>query len=208
VTRTPSQRSSEHTPFIVVVSGGTASGKTSITARVAARTGALVIQHDRYYFDVLNPQGHNFDAPEALETDLLVKNLTDLRNGHSTHLPVYDFKTHSRTPHTERMEPGPLILVEGILTLTDERVRGLADLTVFVRAADDVRLARRLRRDLVERGRDAHSVLDQYLATVRPMHLAHVAPTESLSQLVLDGEAPIETSVEALLAALTPAQIA
>ena len=194
-------------PFIVVIAGGTASGKTTVAVQAAARLGALLLHHDRYYKDVAQPRGHNYDHPDALDTARLVADLDTLRAGQTAHLPVYDFRTHSRQAHTEQVQPTPVIIVEGILTLADPQLRARADLAVFVDAPADVRLARRVLRDVADRGRDLVGVIDQYLGTVRPMHESFVEPTRALASLVLNGTAPVDTLVQTLTEALTRAQV-
>lgn len=189
-------------PFVVLLGGGTASGKTTIAHRLSLQTGALHIAHDRYYRDVPVPRGHNYDHPDALDTARLVADLARLRAGEVAELPVYDFPTHRRAPYTEPVSPRPLIVVEGILALHDAGLRANADLPVFVHAADDLRFARRVLRDVGERGRDVGGVVTQYLDTVRPMHHAFVEPSRAYARLVLDGEGDLELAVEALLAAL------
>lgn len=190
------------TPFVFGIAGGTASGKTTVARELAERTGALLVSHDRYYRDLLRPELANFDHPEALETSLLVEHLGELRGGRAVALPTYDYATHRRTPTTERVSPRPVIVVEGILVLADAALRACFDLKVYVDAPDDVRLARRLRRDVRERGRTLEGVLDQYLATVRPMHLAHVEPSRAHADLVLDGTHRSTTLVDHLAAAI------
>jgi len=189
---------------LIVIAGGTASGKTT-AALIAARRlpEALLIHHDRYYRDIPHPRGFNFDHPDALDTDGLVADLERLKAGQPVDLPVYDFSRHARAAHTERVAPCPLVMVEGILTLAHPGLAAMADLRVYVHTPDDIRLARRLRRDILERGRTVESVLDQYLQTVRPMHLAWVAPCEAGADLVLDGTAPPELVGEALAEAIT-----
>lgn len=189
-------------PFLALIGGGTASGKTTIAREVATRTGALHLCHDRYYKDVPNPVGHNYDHPDALDTSRLVEDLQHLVEGRPAELPVYDFPTHRRQPHTERVHPRPLILVEGILVLEDPRLRDLARCCIYVDAADDLRLARRILRDVVSRGRDPFGVVKQYLDSVRPMHLQFVGPCRAFADLVVSGETSIEESVEAVLAGL------
>lgn len=189
-------------PYLVVVAGGTASGKTTAAAGAAARMGALLIHHDRYYKDILNPRGHNFDHPDALDTDRLVADLARLQAGLPADLPIYEFKHHRRLAETERVAPLPLILVEGILTLSDPRLVTMADLRVFVDAPADIRLARRVRRDVAERGRDVGGVLDQYLATVRPMHEQFVEPARGVADLLLNGTAPIDLVIQSLIHAV------
>ena len=187
-------------PFVVGIAGGTASGKTTLAERAAARVGAALVTHDRYYFDA--DASTNFDHPDSLDTAGLAAHLDALREGRPVDLPVYDFATHRRAPRTERLAPRPLVFVEGILVLSSAELRRRFDLTVFVYAAADVRLIRRVRRDIAERGRDLESVLSQYLATVRPMHETYVEPSAAHAALVLDGEGPLDGEVERLLAAL------
>lgn len=187
-------------PFVVGIAGGSASGKTTLAELAAARTGAALVTHDRYYRDA---DAHtNFDHPDALDTAALVAHLDALREGLPVELPVYHFPTHKRLPVTERLEPRPIVVVEGILVLSSAELRRRFDLTVFVRAAADVRLIRRLRRDIAERGRDMESILGQYLRTVRPMHDAHVEPSAAHAQLVLDGEGELEAELQRLFSAL------
>jgi uridine kinase len=177
-------------PRVILVAGGTASGKTSLAQAYARKHGALLLQHDRYYFDVPDPSRHNYDTPEALDTARMVSDLALLREGLPAELPIYHFATHRRLPTVERVQPAALIVVEGILVLADAALRQLADLRVFVHADADLRLCRRLRRDMLERGRTADSVLHQYLGTVRPMHNLHVEPSRRHAELVLSGEDP------------------
>ncbi len=189
-------------PFVVNLGGGTASGKTTLARLLVERTGALHLSHDRYYVDVPEPQGFNYDHPDALDTTRLVADLSALRAGDAAELPVYEFRTHRRQAHTERAEPCPMIVLEGILSLHDPRLRALSDLTVYVDAADDIRLARRVLRDVVERGRSADGVIRQYMATVRPMHLAYVGPSREHADMVVSGEGPLEDSLQSLLHAI------
>ena len=186
-------------PFLVVIAGGTASGKSTVTRAVARQLDALVVCHDRYYHDVAEPRGHNYDHPAALDTTRMVDDLRTLSEGRPAGLPVYDFATHARQPEVEVVTPRPVVLVEGILTLADPRIRALAHFTVYVDAPDDIRLVRRIRRDVVSRGRDVGGVLEQYLETVRPMHEQFVVPSRRGVDLVLDGTAPIDALVDTLL---------
>ena len=186
-------------PFVIVVAGGTASGKSSIVARFVQRTGAAVIGHDRYYFDVSEPRGHDYDHPDALDTDLLVSHVEQLRCGRVVELPVYDFASHTRKSNTESRSPSTMIVIEGILVMNDARLCGLADLCVFVEAAEDVRLARRIARDVRERGRTEDSVREQYMATVKPNHDRYVQPSKDAAHVILNGCEPIETSVDRLI---------
>ena len=192
-------------PLIIVIAGGTASGKSTLARHIADSLGeeqCLLIGHDRYYRDVEDPSSFNYDHPDALDTALLVDHLRALRAGDHADLPVYDYASHRRQPHVERVEPRPVILVEGILVLEDEDVAMNADLRVFVHAPADLRLVRRIRRDVQERGRTLDSVLNQWVNTVRPMHLAYVEPCRLQADLVLEGVGLIEHLVARLLEAI------
>jgi uridine kinase len=181
---------------IIIIAGGTASGKTSIAAEFAQKHKCLIIHHDRYYKDILFPPDANFDEPEALDNALLAEHLKELKAGNPVELPIYHFPTHRRLRDTERVEPRELIIVEGILTLAATAIAEQGDVHIFVDAPDDIRLARRLQRDVVERGRSVDGVIKQYLTTVRPMHLKHVLPSKSLAELILNGVVPIAQSVQ------------
>ena len=182
-------------PTIIVMAGGTASGKTSIAAEFAHRYDCLIIHHDRYYKDILFPPDANFDEPDALDNDLLSEHLKALKQGLVVELPIYDFPTHRRLKTTDRTEPKELIIVEGILTLAAPEIADQGDIHIFVEAPDDIRLARRLQRDVVERGRSVEGVITQYMATVRPMHNLHVKPSQSRAEISLDGTIPLTESV-------------
>lgn len=175
-------------PIVVVMAGGTACGKTTIATGLAASPDVLLISHDRYYRDAPEPASHNFDHPDALETSLLVQHVQALVAGEPADLPIYGFSGHRRAPHTDRVEPHPVILIEGILALAHADLAALADLRVYVHAAADIRLARRVMRDVEQRGRDLGQVLQRYLDTVRPMHACFVAPTQASADLVMNGE--------------------
>jgi uridine kinase len=186
-------------PLVIGVAGGTASGKTTIVAQACARLGALRVTHDRYYRN--GDASTNFDHPDALETSLLVAHLDALRAGAAIDLPDYDFATHRRMSHTERVEPTGLIVVEGILVLADPDLRTRFDLSVFVDAPADIRLIRRMLRDTRERGRTPEDVIRQYLETVRPMHERFVQPSARHASLVLDGTRARDEEVGRLVAA-------
>ena len=189
-------------PFVLLVSGGTASGKSSILKQFVEQTGATLICHDRYYHDVSDPLGHDYDHPDALDTELLVEHLERLRTGQDASLPVYDFATNTRQGHSEKCSPSPLVVVEGILVMSDLRLQALADFCVFVDAPEDVRLARRIARDVQMRGRTEQSVMEQYRSTVKPNHDHFVQPSKQRADLVLDGCASIEESVSSLVQSL------
>jgi uridine kinase len=175
------------------VAGGTGSGKTTIAAEILKRAGAdriAYIQHDSYYYDKdqlpLDPQNRpNFDHPDSLETDLLIEHLKQLRLGQAVHVPLYDFTTDSRTIHTRRVEPQPVILIEGLLIFAEKKLREMLDVKIFVDTDNDLRFIRRLKRDIAERGRSVESVIDQYLNTVRPMHLEFVEPSKRYADVII-----------------------
>lgn len=196
------------TPSLIGIAGGTASGKTTIAGGLVQHLGprrCLRITHDRYY---LEPPDHrpatlaawNFDHPDSLDTQLLTEHLALLRAGQEVDLPVYDFSAHARQQRTDRVGPRPFIVVEGILLLVDPGLRSLLDHTVFVHTPEDIRLRRRIDRDVQERGRDEAGVRAQYARTVQPMHEAWVVPSRAHATTVLDGTRPADESVGALLA--------
>ena len=184
--------------MLVLMGGGTASGKTSIATEYAAQIDDLLIHHDRYYKDIPHPLGYNFDEPDALDNSLLAQHMALLQAGFPAKLPKYDFPSHSRLLETEIVYPKPIIIIEGILVLAIPELVQYADICVFVDAPSDIRLCRRLKRDVLERQRSIESVLAQYLNTVRPMHNLHIEPSKSKAHVKLDGTVPIEQSVRQL----------
>ncbi len=180
-------------PIIIGVAGGTGSGKTTVSQAILDRVGRhriAYIQHDSYYKDRshLPPEARgkvNFDHPDALETEFLVQHLKELRDGHPVEVPVYDFTTHTRTSETQWVEPRRVILVEGILIFADDALRDIMDVKIYVDTDADIRFIRRLERDITERGRTMSSVIDQYLATVRPMHLEFVEPSKRYADVII-----------------------
>mgnify|MGYP001086817023 FL=1 len=180
-------------PIIIGVAGGTGSGKTTVSQAILDRVGRdriAYIQHDSYYKDrshlPLEERAKiNFDHPDALETRFLVQHLKELRDGHPVEVPVYDFTTHTRTSQTQRVEPRRVILVEGILIFADGALRDMMDVKIYVDTDADIRFIRRLERDITERGRTMRSVVDQYLATVRPMHLEFVEPSKRYADVII-----------------------
>ena len=175
------------------VAGGTGSGKTTVANEIVRRVGPeliVTVNQDRYYHDLAHlDEGrrahHNFDHPEAIEESLLVDHLQRLKVGQPTSLPIYDFSRHVRTGETEPVEPQPVILLEGILILAIPAIRELLDVKIFVDPDPDLRFIRRLQRDIVERDRSVNSVVDQYLATVRPMHLEFVEPSKRWADVII-----------------------
>jgi uridine kinase len=179
--------------MIVGISGGTGSGKTTVAQKIIASIGpanAVYLQQDSYYRNLADmplDARHqvNFDHPGAFDSELMLHHLEALRAGESIERPVYDYVTHSRRPETIRVAPLPVILVEGILVFFDARMRDLMDIKIFVDCDADIRFVRRLERDLRERGRSAGSVIEQYITTVRPMHLEYVAPSIRYADIIL-----------------------
>lgn len=180
-------------PLIVGIAGGTGSGKTTIARKVAATLPAeqvALIEYDVYYRDrsdlPLEQRALlNFDHPEALETELLVEHLKRLSAGEAVEVPEYDFTTHRRLTETRRIEPKSVIIVEGILVFVDQRLRDLMQIKLFVDTDTDVRVFRRIRRDMEQRGRSFQSIRDQYYRTVRPMHLEFVEPSKRWADLII-----------------------
>lgn len=192
--------------LIVGVGGGTASGKTSIARGLAALLGpdrCLLLSHDMYYRTLPDtyrhdPASYNYDEPASLESPLLVQHLDRLRQGEAVDVPRYDFSVHQRRG-TTRVDPRPVIVIEGILVLAEAELRAAFDHRVFVDVPEHVRLGRRILRDRDERGRPLDDVLEQYFATVRPMHELWVEPSRRHADLVLDGRVPVDDSVRTLL---------
>jgi uridine kinase len=177
---------------LIGIAGGTGSGKTTLADRIGAALAgdATVLQHDGYYRDRshLAPaeRNHlNYDEPNALENDLLVAHLGELRAGRAVDVPRYDFATHTRRAEPRHVAPARIVVVEGILLFAVPELRAAFDLRIFVDTDDDIRLMRRIRRDLVERGREIGSVEAQYYGSVRPMHLMHVAPSKRFAHLIV-----------------------
>jgi uridine kinase len=179
--------------MIIGISGGTGSGKTTVALKIIASIGeasVLYLQQDSYYRDLADmPRDFrdrvNFDHPDALDNELLLNHLEALRAGRAIARPVYDFVTHTRKLESVRVEALPVIIVEGILIFNDARMRRLMDMKIFVDCDPDIRFIRRLERDIRERGRSVASVVEQYTATVRPMHLEFVEPTKRFADVIL-----------------------
>ena len=185
---------SEHTiPVVIGIAGGSGSGKTTLAHLVLERVGRdhiAYIPHDAYYKDLahLSPKQRekfNFDHPDSLDTPLMIEHIRELRSGAGIRMPVYDFKTHTRTTKVIKVESKPVILVEGILIFADVDLRKVLDVKVFVDTDSDLRFIRRLERDIQERGRTTESVVRQYLATVRPMHLEFVEPSKRYADVIV-----------------------
>ena len=179
--------------MIIGICGGTGSGKTTVANRIlesVSEQDVCFIQQDSYYrnlSDMPLDLRHcvNFDHPDALDNDLLVEHLQALKAGRAAELPIYDFKKHTRLAETLHVESKPIIIIEGILIFADTRLLAEMDIKVFVDTPDDLRFIRRLRRDIAERGRTAESVIEQYLATVRPMHMQFVEPSKRHADVII-----------------------
>lgn len=180
-------------PVVIGIAGGSGSGKTTVLEHIIREFGSdpiAVLDHDAYYHDLshLSPEKRarfNFDHPDALETELMRTHLDRLIDGEKIDKPVYDFRTHTRRNETETIEPRPVILIEGILVLAEAVLAEQMDIKIFVDAADDIRLMRRIRRDMQERGRSIEGVLRQYERTVRPMHLEFVEPSKREADIII-----------------------
>jgi uridine kinase len=185
----------EPKPIVFGVAGGTASGKTTVARAILDAVGAsqvAYLPHDAYYADRSDLSFEersrlNYDHPNSLESKLLVKHIKRLLRGKPVHVPVYDFTEHRRTAETVLVEPAPIILVDGILIFTKRKLRELMDIKVYVDTDPDVRFIRRLERDVQERGRTPESVVQQYLETVRPMHLKFVEPSRRHADVIIPG---------------------
>ena len=198
---------SERPLKILGIAGGTASGKSTLARALSEAFGprAVLLSHDRYYRSLPEAyRGHeldyNFDHPDALDNERLISDMLSLQRGESIDLVNYDFAGCVRTPPDtwDHVEPAEILIVEGILVLSLERLRAQFDYSVFVDTPADIRLGRRLVRDIAERGDTLESVLDQYLATVRPMHEVVVQPSKDFADLIVDGQRPLEGSVHLL----------
>jgi len=175
------------------VAGGTGSGKTTVANEIVRGVGSeriVTVNQDRYYHDLAHLDAnqrihHNFDHPDAIEESLLVDHVQRLKAGRPADLPIYDFSRHLRTGETERIDPRPVILLEGILILAIPAFRDLLDVKIFVDTDPDLRFIRRLKRDIAERARSVDNVVDQYLTTVRPMHLEFVEPSKRWADVII-----------------------
>lgn len=179
-------------PLLSLLLEGSGSGKTTVANAITSLVGndkITVLRYDSYYKDlsgsVEEKAKSNFDHPDALETDLLIQHILDLKQRKSVHVPIYDFKTNSRTSEYIVEEPKDVILIEGILTFVQKNLRELIDVKIYVDTDDDIRFIRRLERDTKERNRTVESVINQYFATVRPMHIQFVEPSKKYADLII-----------------------
>jgi uridine kinase len=187
------ETSASRRPFILGVAGGTGSGKTTVARALLETVGAhriAFLEQDSYYRDIEWSGDnallhHNFDHPGSLDNDLLVQHVAAIKQGQAIEVPIYDFVRHRRTTQTRRAEPRAVVLLEGILIFVDKALRDLLDFRIYVDTDADIRLIRRLQRDMAERGRTVDDVLRQYRETVRPMHLEFVEPSKRWADVII-----------------------
>jgi uridine kinase len=197
-------------PIVFGVAGGTASGKTTVARAILKAVGAsqvAYLPHDAYYRDMIHlplPERAklNYDHPDSLETELLIEQVRQLLDGKSVDIPVYDFTNHRRTADTLRVDPCPIILIDGILIFTDPVLRDLMDIKVYVDTEADVRFIRRLQRDIRDRGRSLESIIDQYMGTVRLMHLEFVEPSKRYADVIVPHGGLNKVAMEMVVARL------
>jgi uridine kinase len=195
-------------PLIIGVAGGSGSGKTTVIHHLRQRFGddlLCLLEHDSYYRDLAHLDfaaraAHNFDHPSSLETELLIRHVNALMEGYSVDVPVYDFKNHVRKPEVRKMFPREIILIDGILIFSEKELRDIMDIKIFVDTDDDIRLLRRLRRDIMERGRAIENVLTQYETFVRPMHLEFVEPSKRYADIIIPHGGENKVALDFLIA--------
>ncbi|MHB8417909.1 MAG: uridine kinase [Myxococcales bacterium] len=196
--------------FVIGIAGGTASGKTTVARRLVEAVHAskvAFLEQDAYYKDLSDlpmeeRQQFNFDHPDAFDVDKMVAQLRELREGRAVERPVYDFSKHTPAAETVRVEPAPVVVIEGILVLAIEPLRRLLDIKIFVDTDDDVRVLRRIERDVRDRGRSLQSVIEQYFRTVRPMHLGFVEPSKRFADIVIPHGGGNEVAIEMVASAI------
>ncbi len=192
--------------MIIGICGGTGSGKTTIARAIVEAVGAenvVLVEQDSYYRDLADmplDERHqaNFDHPDSIDSNMMVNHILRLKQGLPAEMPLYDFRTHTRTTNIEIIEPRPVVIVEGILIFAESRVLDLLDVRVFVDTPDDVRLIRRLKRDHAERGRTFQHTMDQYMRTIRPMHFEFVEPSKRHADIIIPEGAQTGVSVDFL----------
>lgn len=195
-------------PVIIAVAGGSASGKTTVVNEILSKLdlqSVAIIKHDDYYnaqhmMSFEARKAVNYDHPSSLDNDLLVSHIETLLKGQSISKPIYNFESYDRTTETEIVVPRKVIILEGILILTDERIRNLADIKLFVELDDDTRFIRRLERDIKERGRTVDSVISQYVNTVKPMHHKYVKPTKRYADVIIPNDYKHGVAVDIIVA--------
>jgi uridine kinase len=195
-------------PIVIGIAGGTGSGKTTVANVILRRVGnhrIAYLPHDAYYRELkdlpLNQRAAvNFDHPDSIESELMLAHINQLKKWESVNLPVYDFSTHSRTEQKIRIDPQPVIIVEGILIFAEVKLREVFDVKLFVDTDPDLRFIRRLQRDIAERGRTMEKVIQQYLTTVRPMHLEFVEPSKRYADVIIPEGGLNEVAMEMVIA--------
>jgi uridine kinase len=195
-------------PVIIGIAGGSGSGKTTVLRRIVDAFGSdeiAVLDHDAYYQDLSDyppeeRERFNFDHPDALETKLMRSHLDQLVEGEPVEKPIYDFTTHSRKEETATIEPRPVVIIEGILVLAEPELEEAMDIKIYVDTADDIRLMRRIRRDIQERGRAIDGVLRQYERTVRPMHIEFVEPSKRKADIIIPRGGHNHVAIQMVLA--------
>ncbi len=198
--------------FIIGIAGGSGSGKSTFTNRLLDlyKDKITVIYHDNYYkrqdnLSLEERKKINYDHPDSLDTKMLVEHIKKLKEGEAIECPIYDYSIHNRKPETIKIQPSPIIIVEGILTFQDKELRNLMDIKIFMDADADERITRRILRDVKERGRDMEGIITQYLETVKPMHYLYVEPTKNMADIIInDGRNDvafdlIKTKIDSLL---------
>ena len=192
--------------LVMGIAGGTGSGKTTLVKRIKEQFGDVVsvLSHDNYYrrldhLDLEERRKVNYDEPKALETDLMSQHLEQLRRGEAIDCPVYDFAEHNRSNEVLRIEPRPVIIVEGILIFENKPLRDLMDIRIFVDTDADIRICRRIKRDVNKRGRSVESVIEQYQTTVKPMHEKYVEPSKRYAHIVVPEGGKNTVAVEMIM---------
>lgn len=196
------------TPLVIGVAGGSGSGKTTVVSKIVDEIGPdqiLLLEHDSYYRDLSHlsleeRMKQNFDHPSSLETELLIRHLKALLEGYKVDVPVYDFAKHTRADETKTVSPGRIILLDGILIFSESELRELMDIKLFVDTDDDIRLLRRINRDIIERERDLQGILNQYEKFVRPMHLEFVEPSKRYADIIIPRGGENEVALQMVVA--------
>lgn len=194
-------------PVVIAVAGGSASGKTTVVKEILEKLNkecVTIIRHDDYYRDqkeltLEERKSINYDHPSSLDNELFFKHLKQLIKGKEINKPIYDFYTNTRKEETELIKPKSIIILEGILLLTDKRIKDLADIKLYVELDDDLRFIRRLQRDIKERGRTVDSVTSQYLKTVKPMHELFVEPTKRYADVIIPNNLKHDVAVDIIV---------
>jgi uridine kinase len=200
-------------PFFIAIAGGTGSGKTTLAKKIHEHfPNSILISQDSYYKDLSHlpfesRKINNFDHPNSLEFSLLKKHLIDLKQGLSIEVPCYDFCQHARISKVELINPANIVIVEGILLLSQPELLSLFDLKIFVDTDSDIRVLRRIERDIEERGRDLQNIREQYLATVKPMHDAFVEPSKKFADIIVPAENINDMALSLILAKISQHEI-